>query len=180
MSTNGEYRRIGRVSKPHGIRGAFTVFLESDFPDWLVRQKHIFAEVNGVVVQWNITNCRQHQKALIMAVAEVVDRNRAEELRQTPLLITEEDARSMAHDPDYFYNSDLVGLEVFHKGVSIGKINDVIEMPMQSLLEVTSADNHVFHIPFVADLVEEVDLASGKVDVNIPEGLIEINQKNPA
>lgn len=176
MSTNGEYRRIGKVSKPHGIRGAFMVFLESDFPDWLLTRKRIFAEINGSIVPWQVTSARMQRDRLVLQVAEISDRNRVEELRQTSLFVTEEEAQAAISDTDYFYNSDLIGMKVFEDGQEIGEVRDVIEMPAQNLLEISSEDG-VFHLPFVADLVLDVDLDARVMAVKVPVGLREINQK---
>lgn len=177
----GDYRKVGTLSKAHGIRGAFVLYLESDFPDWLCRRKRLFAEINGVMTAWTVRNCKPSAGALVVQVAELEDRNQVEALRGTGLFVTEAEAREAAQaEPDYYYNSDLIGLDVISAGTVVGAIRDVVEMPAQNLLEVTAPSGHVFHIPFVAQLVKHVDLEARTVEVNLPEGLIDLNQAETA
>ncbi len=178
---SGEYRRVGTLSKPHGIRGAFFLHLESDFPDWLSRRKRLLAEVGGEMTPWTVRGMKSGPGGMVVQVAEVVDRSRVEELRGTGLFVTEAEAQeAAASEEDYFYNSDLIGLEVVSTGKVIGVVRDVVEMPAQNLLEVVTAEERVFHIPFVAPLVGGVDLEARMVEVNLPDGLIELNQAETA
>ncbi len=177
----GDYRRVGTLSKAHGIRGAFVLYLESDFPEWLCHRKRLFAEVNGVMTPWTVRSCKPSGGGLVAQVIELEDRNQVEALRGTGIFVTEAEAREAAQaEPDYFYNSDLIGLDVISAGTVVGVIRDVVEMPAQNLLEVATPSGHVFHIPFVAQMVQNVDLEARTVEVNLPEGLIDLNQAETA
>lgn len=75
---------------------------------------------------------------------------------------------------DEFYYSDLIGLEVFDTGgEKIGKINAVHDHGAGDLLEVSGpATKGSVLIPFSKEVVPTVDLASGRIITDPPEGLL--------
>ena len=176
MTSQGDYRKIGTILKPHGIRGAFVVFSECDFPDWVARRKSIFAQLDGQMVPWDITSGKLHQERLILQVAQVPDRTAMEKLRDVGLFVPEAEARAAITDADYFLNSDLIGLEMRQDDQVLGVVGDVIESPGQNLLEVKGTQN-TFLVPFAQALVVDIDLDAGLIHVDLPEGLVELNEK---
>lgn len=179
LDNNQEYRKVGAVAKAHGIRGEFQVFLESDFPDWVAEQKRLFAEVNGEIVAWSVISSRLRQKKLIISVDAITDRNQAEAAAGTPLFVTEEEARQAVKDPDYFYNSDLVGLSMIRdlEDEPCGEVIAVVEMPGRNLLEVKRPNNKTFLFPFTKPLIKEISLEEGVIRVHMPDGLMEANEE---
>ena len=170
------YRCIGKVQKPHGIRGEFFVFLESDFPRWVASRKTLHALLDGELVTWSVTSTRFHHGRLLMKVDGLPGRNEVEAARDVALYVAEEEAREASEDPDYFYNSDLIGLSVRdHTSDKVyGSVVDVIEMPAQNLLEVEADAGNRFLVPFIAAMIEDVDLDTETIRVNLPEGLAEL------
>ena len=174
-----EYRQIGSVLKPHGVRGEFVVFLESDFPDWVAERETLYALVDGEMKIWNVIGSRLRNNKLIMAVAEHPSRTEIEKMIKTPLFVTEEDARAAVDDPDYFYNSDLVGLSVEHalSDTAFGVVKSVVEMPAQNLLEVQRPEGNIFLFPFTSALIKDIDLEKGVIRVLMPEGMLDANEE---
>ncbi|MDJ0842439.1 MAG: ribosome maturation factor RimM [Acidobacteriota bacterium] len=170
------YRHIGSVQKPHGLKGEFTVFLESDLPDWVAERKTIYAEITGEAVPWAVKSSRFHQGRLLMKVDGLPGRNEVEAARGTPLYVDEEEARAALTDPDFFYNSDLIGMAVVdtETGTNHGTVRDVIEMPAQNLLEVERSDKSAFLVPFTKAIILEVDHDADVIRAAMPEGLADI------
>ena len=177
MSEDTEYCHIGSVQKPHGIQGDFVVFLESDFPEWLVRQKRFFVQPQGQKnwVPWQVLKARLHQGKLVLKLDGLADRTAVEAARGTPLYVLEEEARAAAEDPDFFFNSDLVGLEMWDGPTAMGEVSAVYEMPAHNLIEVTRPDGKTFLVPFTQEHVADIDLEQGRLQVTLPEGLVDIN-----
>ncbi len=173
------FRRVGFLARPHGIRGEFVLHLETDFPEWLAERPRLFAELNGEMVSWRVTSSRLRQAKLILAVDAIQTRNDAEDARGTPLFVTEDEAGSVAGDPDYFFNSDLVGLTMYdaRDGAEYGRVSSVFEKPAQNLLEVKRPRGGAFLFPFVKALIAEIDLEGRRIGVFMPEGLVECNDE---
>ena len=177
MQSEQEYRLVGVLSKPHGIRGGFHVQLSSDFPEWVAQRKILYAEIDGSMVPWTVIDANFSGKRLVFRVDALSDRSAVEASRGTALHVPESEARELvSEDPNYFYNSDLIGLRLVDSksGEDYGRVDQVIEMPGQNLLEITQADGNSFLFPFTAGLVEEVLLDKGEIQVRMPAGLIEI------
>lgn len=178
--TSKNFRIIGQVTKPHGLRGDVTVRIESDFPAFLLSRERLWRETPRGHEPLAVTRAREHKGQLVFAFEEVPGRNEAEELRGEYLYLPEEEAaEAFADDEDFFYNSDLMGLRVIDadSGTELGKVAGVLETPGSNLLDVRGLQ--AFMLPFHRDLIASVDLEQGRLLVRPPEGLIELNQRKP-
>ena len=169
------------MSRPHGIRGEFLVSLETDFPEWLAKRAQLHALVDGRFQVWQMKAARWRAPKFIAAVVELPDRTAVEQRRGTALFVTEQEAAELEGDPDFFYNSDLVGLTMTAEDGELvyGKVIAVHEMPAQNLLEVERAEGQPFLFPFVAALIDQIDLEAGQIRVKMPEGLVSCNDGDP-
>ena len=178
MTPDQAYRKVGELLKPHGIRGEFIVFLESDFPQWLAERPCFYARLDNKMVAWNVVHARFRKDRLILKVDALENRDAVEAARGTGLYLPECEARAAIEDPDFFYNSDLIGLSMVDRESStcFGTVQQVVEMPAQELLEVGTEDGETFLVPFIAGMVDEIDLEGGVIKVTLPEGLIDCNR----
>ena len=109
---------------------------------------------------------------LLVRFAGIRDRNAAEALRGTWLTV---DSASLAppSDPDEFRDADLIGLSVRTvSGDDVGEVTDVLHHG-QDLLVIRPASGSEVLVPFVKAIVPEVDLATGILLIDPPEGLLD-------
>lgn len=109
-------------------------------------------------------------RRLLLAFDEVPDRNRAEEIRNT-LILAEADEEE--DESDAWYLDDLIGLKVYENDVLVGEIVDVTNGAAQDLLHMKHTAGHVVLIPFVTEIVPDVDIESGRMTVTPPAGLFD-------
>ena len=183
MTTEGEYVRVARIGKPHGIRGEVTVQVFTDSPetrfapgsDLRVERGDVAGEV--AFKHLTVEKARWHNKILLLKFEEFSDRNTAEALRNSQLYSPAEDPLD---EDEGWYAQDLVGMSV-HQNVAsspvIGEVTDLITGTAQDLLEITLADGREVLLPFVEEIVPEIDEASGVVVITPPPGLLELNQE---
>lgn len=172
--TDDGLRRIGSVLKPHGIDGSFLLYAETDFLDWLARRKTLIARIGKSDQEWHVVRTRPHRQTLIFKVQEVTGRDRVEELRGTGLYVAESEARKALQDDDTVFNSDLVGLEVWDLNAGyVGKVVEVLDLPDNTQLEVEGEGGR-FLVPFVRAIVTHIDLEAGRLQVDLPPGLVEL------
>lgn len=113
---------------------------------------------------------REHRNRFLVKFEGVDSRDEAEGLRGA-LYVPESDAREL--DAGEFWERDLEGLTAVHAGTgaSIGSVAYVQPGPAQDLLVLdTPAGERL--VPFVSDIVVEVDVAAGRVTIDPPEGLL--------
>jgi 16S rRNA processing protein RimM len=167
---------IGRIGKPHGIRGEVTVELRTDEPERRFADgTTLRAErPRGAASPWprlTVTSTRWHQSTLLVRFDELVDRTTAESARGI-LLHTTVSPEESPDDADEFYDHQLVGLAAFDvDGRALGEVTGVLH-GAQDLLQIRTPDGRDTLVPFVAALVPEVDLPGGRVVVADRPGLV--------
>jgi 16S rRNA processing protein RimM len=167
---------IGRVGKPHGLRGEVTVELRTDEPERrFAAGTTVRAESpRGSAAPWSaltVTATRWHQSTLLVRFDEVADRTAAESARGL-LLHATVPADETPEDPDEFYDHQLVGLAAEDvDGRALGEVTSVLH-GAQDLLQIRTPDGRDALVPFVSELVPEVDLATGRVVVADRPGLV--------
>ena len=164
---------VARVGRAHGIRGEVTVEVRTDEPETRLAPGTVLHTDPPERGPLTIASGRVHSGRLLLRFEGVRDRNAAEELRNT-LLLTEVDPAERPEDPEEFYDHQLVDLEVVTTdGTVVGRVTEVSHLPYQDLLVVRRPDGREVMIPFVSQLVPEVDLARGRAVVAPPPGLLE-------
>ncbi|WP_049564952.1 ribosome maturation factor RimM [Nonomuraea sp. SBT364] len=163
---------VGRIGRPHGVRGEVTVEVRTDDPEARFAAGMSIATDppgRGPLV---IESRRWHKDVLLIGFAGVAGRDGAEELRGTMLVIDSADV-TPSDDPDEFHDHQLVGLAVVTTGGEpVGEVTDVLHHGQDLLVvrRVGGGDDAL--IPFVKALVPEVDLEGGRLVVDPPEGLL--------
>lgn len=159
---------VGRIGRPHGVRGEVSVEVRTDDPDRRFAPGSRLLTANGPALV--VTSSRPHSGRLLVAFEGIADRNAAEQLRGSLLLVDVSDEPEPS-DPDEFFDHQLVGLAaITPAGQSLGVVSDVVHLPEQDLLVVTKAGVETF-VPFVQALVPAIDLAAQRLVIDPPAGL---------
>jgi 16S rRNA processing protein RimM len=164
---------VGRIGRPHGVRGEVTVEVRTDDPD--------LRFVPGAVLRTDpaergpitIAGVHWHSGTLLLRLEGVDSREAAEAVRNTELLVDVADLPEI-EDPDSFYDHQLVGLSARLPDDSV--LGEVIAVrhEAQDLLVVRRPEGGDVLIPFVSAIVPTVDLDGGFIVVDPPEGLLEL------
>jgi len=156
---------VGRVGRPHGVRGEVTVLLESDDPGAFRRGSALRAGDRDVEVR---SSRPYRDRGLVVGFAGITDRNAAEELRD--LVLTRDAAERRSLDEGEFWASSLVGLEaVTPAGVVLGRVAEVITGGLQDRLVVVTPPGDEVLVPFVEEIVGNPQ--GGRIVIDAPEGL---------
>ena len=164
---------VGRIGRPHGIRGEVTVEPRTDEPDARFAPGAVL-QVDGPVRQLTVGRAHWHSGRLLIAFEGVDDRDKAEALRGVLLEVDRAPDETPA-DPEEFYDSALVGCAAVDPvGALIGTVLDVVHLPAQDLLDVETVSGRRALIPFVAEIVPTVDIAERRIVVDPPPGLLDL------
>ncbi len=168
---------VGRIGKPHGIRGEVTVDVRTDeperrFADDAVLRAQVPRGSEATYRSLTVTSTRWHQSTLLVRFAELADRNQAEAARGVVLhAMIATDA--VPDDPEEFYDHQLVGLAAHDvDGALLGEVTGLVHGGAQDLLAVKALDGRATLVPFVVALVPEVDLTAGRVVIADRPGLV--------
>ncbi|WP_414119587.1 ribosome maturation factor RimM [Corynebacterium nuruki] len=187
--------QIGRVIKPHGVRGEIVVDPTTDDPDARFAVGTVLTGRQGGrdgrggrELSLTVASVRPHQGRLLITFDEVPDRTAAESLRGLKFVAPP----VFDADDDGYYDHELEGLHVLDCGpvdaatasarayegaqpepVDIGEVTGVTHGPAGTLLEV-AVDGRTVLIPFRHAIVPIVDLDNGALVITPPEGLLEL------
>lgn len=171
---------VGRIGKAHGLRGDVTVEVRTDDPDTRFAPGAVLKTDPLPRGPLTVESSRMQSGRLVLRFAGIEDRTAAEGLRNT-LLIVEADPDELPDDPEEFYDHQLIGLRVVTvDGHEVGTVADMLHLPTQDLFAVKRPDGREALIPFVGEIVPEVDLKQRVVRVDPPPGLLELADAPPA
>jgi 16S rRNA processing protein RimM len=172
---------VGRIRKPHGIRGDLFVWTETDRPEAVFQpgRRLLLGDDAGRLTGEALTveRARPFKDGVLLKTVEYTTRAEPlEQLRGQTLYIRRDEAAPLAED-EVFYH-DLIGLRVVAHGEPVGVVREVYETPGADLLVVRrgaegSAEQEVL-IPFVRDMIRRLDLGEGILEIEPPEGLLEL------
>jgi len=166
---------LGRLMKPHGIKGAIRVEYYAESPELLEKPLMLragrFAPRPVRIREWSLW-----KDQLILNIEGVDDRTQAEQMRGQELLI---DASFLPEaEDDEPYVRDLLGLTVkLENGKVVGELEDV-DFPagqeMWIIRAPESAGGYEILLPAVPEFVLDIDLTAEKVVIAPPEGLLDL------
>jgi 16S rRNA processing protein RimM len=166
---------VGRIGRPHGVRGDVVVGVRTDEPELRFARGSRLDTDPAEAGPLTVAGSKWHSGELLVRFEGVSDRDAAAELRGTWLTV---DSATIAPpaDPDEFRDADLVGLSVrTADGTHVGTVDDVLHSG-QDVLVIKSPDGREFMVPFVKPLVPDVDVKSGFLVINPPEGLLNLEE----
>lgn len=163
---------VGRIGRPHGIRGEVTVESRTDEPDVRFAPGAVLF-IDHPRKTLVVETLHWHSGRILLAFEGVETRNDAEELRNV-LLEVERGADETPDGPDEYYDSALVDCAVrLADGTAVGTVTDVVHLPSQELLAVRTVDDREVLIPFVSEIVPTVDISGRLITITPPPGLLD-------
>jgi 16S rRNA processing protein RimM len=169
---------VGRVVKAHGITGELVVDVRTDDPDERFTPGnllHLKPSRGGGGQDVVVETARPHGARLLVRLRGVSDRNAADALRGNLFVVDSADLPPIG-DPDEFYDHQLEGLAVRTvDGRVLGSVAEVLHTAGAELLAVRSPEGDEVLVPFVGAIVTSVSLADGVVEIDPPEGLLDLD-----
>lgn len=169
---------VGRIGRPHGVRGLVTVEVRTDDPDLRFAPGSVLSTEPAQRGPLTVVDKKWHSGTLLLQLAGpdggvFGDRDSVDTLRNTRLLVPVTDLPGL-EDPDAFYDHQLVGLTAqLPDGTVLGEVT-AVRHDGAELLVVRRPDAGELLVPFVKAIVPTVDVAAGHLVVDPPEGLLEL------
>ena len=164
---------VGRIGRPHGVRGEVTVEVRTDDPDLRFAPGAVLRTEPADRGPLTVAGRRWNGQVLLLLIDGVDSREAAEELRNTELHVPLADLPAL-EDPDVYYDHQLVGLTArLPDGTELGTVG-AVRHEGADLLVVRRVEGGELLVPFVTAIVPTVDVPGGVVVVDPPEGLLDL------
>jgi 16S rRNA processing protein RimM len=179
---------VGRIGRPHGIRGEAVIGVRTDEPDLrfavgsvLDVERTLAPDTGGRAGQGaepagrqlTVASARWHSGQLLVGFAGITDRTTAGELTGSWLTVDSSQLPDSA-DPDEFRDHELIGMSVRTVGGdAVGVVTDVLHYGQDLLVVRQAGGKDEYLVPFVKAIVPEVDVSAGLVVIDPPPGLLD-------
>lgn len=162
---------VGRVLRPHGVRGEVVVEVLSDVPARFKKGSRLTGVREGSPpLPLTVASGRVHKTGALVCFEGYEDRDRAGELRGLDLEIPRAEVPKARRGT--YYQFELLGCLCRDRGEELGRVVEVIEDGGGVML-IVEGEGRRIPVPFVKEFLRKVDVAHGRIDLELPEGLLE-------
>jgi 16S rRNA processing protein RimM len=171
FNDSGDLVAVGRVIGVHGLKGELKVESLTDFPERFDPGSSLFLVTSdGEVRTAEVVASRAHKGRVLLTVKGVEDRTEAEKLRGSFFKIAQTDLTPLPEGQ--YYHFQLVGLTVRSEdGKELGRVEEVMPTGSNLVLTVRGSGGEVL-IPFIDDVIREVNLEGRSLTVHLLPGLL--------
>jgi len=170
----GELILLGKITKPHGIRGEVKIYPYSGQPENFLHYREIFVgrEEGGERIPYTIDTARLQGNSVLVKLTGCTSRNDAEALVGSEIWLRRQDLPAL--DQDEYYLVDLEGKTALTEdGREIGRITGIMATGAHDVLSVTGRGRE-YLIPLRPEFIVRMD--DREVVLQLPPGLLEINE----
>jgi len=164
---------LGKITKPHGLKGEVTVWLDVDNPDDYEGLDAVFLEIKNELVPFIISDIQIRGKK---SIAKFEDINKIE---QTESIVGAELYLPLTSLPKLsgkkFYYHEVIGFEIFDNNSqkSIGLLKAIYESSGQDLFGIDANGIEIL-VPIVDEFIVSVDRTIKRIEIKAPDGLLDI------
>lgn len=164
--------RVGKIVATHGLQGNLVFTHIIGRSNWLKKGAPLFLELNkGSHIPYFVAECRaNNEEEYIVNLEDIEQVEQAKKLIGKQVYVQEDILSDSASDSPLLW----IGFEVSDKKHGIlGLIDDIMQTPTQWLAQVDYKGSEVL-IPLIEQTIRTIDLKKKKIEVSLPEGLLEV------
>lgn len=173
MIREDEVYKIGRVGKPHGVRGELTVHINDDVFD-RVEAEYLVLCTDGILVPFFMEEYRfKSDETVLMKFCDIDTQEQARSLTGAKVYFPRELSDS---DEAGFGWSEIVGFKLIDSttGREVGTIDHVDDSTINTLFDITTPAGDSLLVPAHEELIEKVDAEARAIWTRLPEGIMDI------
>ena len=157
---------VARIGAPHGVRGAVKLWTFTEDPLAVKRYGPLMTKDGAR--QFEVTHAREAKGHLVATLKGIATRDEAERLNGIELYIAR--ARLPATDDNEYYHADLIGLAaVTSANEPLGRVIAIHNFGAGDIIEIAPPQGATMLLPFTNAVVPAVDLANGRVVIELPD-----------
>ncbi len=165
---------IGTIRKTHGRHGEVAAEIQTDFPDRFGAGEELLLTDGRTVAARFLEGSWFRKGRVILKFAGCDSIAAAEMLVGSSIVVPQKARRPLP--PGVVYLADLIGCTVREMGRTLGVVEALVETGASVLLQVRTPEGELL-VPFAAEICQKVDVEKQEIQVQLPEGLREINRE---
>lgn len=164
------YIKIGQIVNTHGNRGEVKIYPLTDDINRFYTLSYVYIQVNDVYYKYNVNGARLHKGMAILDFKEIPDMNEAEKLKGAYVELPETELLPL--EEGHYYIFQLIGLDVYENQIHIGRLKDIFATGSNDVYVIAGNKKDIY-LPATKEVIKEIDLDAGRMQVEIPLGLLD-------
>ena len=166
------YYLLGKIIRTHGYKGGLKAILDVDQPAEYSKLDMIFIEIKGQLIPWMIENIHMENNKANLKLTDLNDMESAEKMVGKFIYLPVELLPKLTGKK--FYYHEVTGFRVFDKNHgNLGVVDRIVELPNNPLFAISNGQKEIL-LPVSDEIILRVDRRKKQIDVEAPEGLIDI------
>lgn len=168
-----KYYGVGKIVNTHGVRGEVRVISSTDFPEERYKKgSQLLLEHDNVKVEVTVDEHRKHKQFDLLKFKGYENINEVEKFKGGSLKVSEEHLGDLGENE--FYYHEIINCEVFTEdGELLGSIKEILSPGANDVWVVERKGAKDVLVPYIEDVVKDVDVENKKVVIHILEGLLD-------
>ena len=166
-----KYLEIGQIVNTFGIKGMVKVKPFTDNIERFNNLEKIYIKNKSGQTEYKIQEVKYHKNMVLIKFEGIENPEQADLLRNSYLIVDRETEEPL--EPGRYYIVDMIGLDVFtDDNEYLGKLEDIYNTGSNDIYVVKNELGKQFLLPYIDEVIKNIDLENEKITVHIIDGLI--------
>lgn len=165
---------VGKIINTHGLKGELKILSRTNFEEERFKEgsKLLITQGNKVVKEVEVEFARFHKGKYLIKFVGINDINEAEIYKNMQIKVSDEYLCDLDEGEFYFY--EIIGCEVFDENKNLlGEVIDILQTGANDVWVVKSLNNKEYLIPYIDDIIKEINIEEKKIFIAKMEGLFD-------
>lgn len=166
--------KVGKIVNTHSLKGEVKVISSTDFEEERFKKgsKLLITRGNQLIREVVVQSYRNHKNFLLVKFEGIDSVEEAEKLKNLQIKIDSDEVGELEENEFYFHQ--IIGCEVFDENDrNLGEIIDILTPGANDVWVIKGEEGKEILIPYIEDVVKQIDITSKKVNIEVMEGLID-------
>lgn len=166
--------KVGKIVNTHSLKGEVKVISSTDFEEERFKKgsKLLITRGNQLIREVVVESYRNHKNFLLVKFEEIDSVEEAEKLKNLQIKIDSTEVGELEENEFYFH--EIIGCQVFDENdKNLGEIIDILTPGANDVWVIKGENGKEILIPYIEDVVKQIDITNKKVNIEIMEGLID-------
>ena len=166
--------KVGKIVNTHSLKGEVKVISSTDFEEERFKKgsKLLITRGNQLIREVIVESYRNHKNFLLVKFEGIDLVEEAEKLKNLQIKIDSDEVGELEENEFYFH--EIIGCQVFDENDrNLGEIIDILTPGANDVWVIKGEKGKEILIPYIEDVVKQIDIINKKVNIEVMEGLID-------
>lgn len=166
--------KVGKIVNTHSLKGEVKVISSTDFEEERFKKgsKLLITRGNQLIREVVVQSYRNHKNFLLVKFEGIDSVEEAEKLKNLQIKIDSDEVGELEENEFYFH--EIIGCQVFDENDrNLGEIIDILTPGANDVWVIKGEEGKEILIPYIEDVVKQIDITNKKVNIEVIEGLID-------